>query len=264
MAKINTNVTFKSFSASSRKMITTKAHATHQHVIEYGDGITKEKSKALCEVSNTDTASRKPVLLVLTGASRDYVGIVLRSYKGKKDKDGKTNLFAYLSIQNNYSDSDRLHQLHTDNKALVESNLKSAFVDVWKANRMTFDDVMSSHVLDKNCKSYGVVSVSEDEENYYLSLDDADKTFTVDGITYADKMQKVSTISNGQLTAIYTALDDLRKLAENETDTKTRNNALQYVNEYENIVADALTSYTAICAETTAHNDIVKAHRANN
>lgn len=264
MAKINTKVTFKSFSASSRKMITTKAHATHQHIIEYGDGITKEKSKALCAVSNTDTASRKPVLLVLTGASRDYVGVVLRSYKGKKDKDGNTHLFAYLSIQNNYSDSDRLHQLHTDNKALVESNLKKAYVDVWKTDGMTFDDVMNSHVLDKNCKSYGVVSISEDEENYFLTLDDADKTFIVDGVSYADKLQKVATISNGQLTAIYTALDDLRTLAESEADAKTRNNALKYINEYESIVADALTSYTAICADVTAHNDIVKAHRANN
>ena len=123
---------------------------------------------------------------------------------------------------------------------------------------------MSSHVLDKNCKSYGVVSVSEDEENYFLSLDDADKTFTVDGVTYADKMQKVATISNGQLTAIYTALDDLRKLAESETDEKARNDAKKYINEYENIVADALTSYTTVCANTTAHNDVVKAHRANN
>ena len=263
MAKINTKVTFKSFSASSRKMITTKAHGTHQHVIEYGDGITKEKSKALCEVSDTDTASRKPVLLVLTGASRDYVGIVLRSYKGKKDKNGNVHLFAYLSIQNNYSDTDRLHQLHTDNKALVEKNLKDAYVDVWKKDRLTFDDVMSSHVLDKNCKSYGIVSTSEDEESYYLSLDDTEKTFIVDGVTYEDKLQKVATISNGQLTAIYTALDELRTLAESETDTKTRNNAMKYINEYENIVAGALESYTAKCASVTAHNDIVKSYRNN-
>ena len=67
-----------------------------------------------------------------------------------------------------------------------------------------------------------------------------------------------------QLQQVNSKIDDLRTLAESEADAKTRNNALKYINEYESIVADALTSYTAICADVTAHNDIVKAHRNNN